>query len=170
MHAIFRGSKVCGQTEIILNVTVGFNTWMKIPCSQWLPEVWSQLTSTNSEFLPSTCFATPLLFVCGSLCFQLLESCSVCLTSGDWLGHYWIFNFFHFRMHSCFHNLFWLIIHHVSHGYHFVINTLMKGSLDYTIWQWYNYLLLCILDLSWCFEGFFFLFSQRILLSFFLPV
>lgn len=39
--SIFRGSKVIGQTNIIITITEFFHTWMKILSSQWLTEVWS---------------------------------------------------------------------------------------------------------------------------------
>ena len=57
----FTGLKIIGQTNLIKNIRIIFNTWMKIICSQWLSEVWSPWTSANAEFPPLRSFARPLL-------------------------------------------------------------------------------------------------------------
>jgi len=60
-HLLFKGSKVIGQTNIIINLIVNFNTWLEILCSQWQPEVWNPETSREAGFHPWWCSARPLL-------------------------------------------------------------------------------------------------------------
>ena len=53
----FKGSKVLGQCDLIVNITIIFNTWLEIFCSQCLAEVRSPWRWPDSEFPPQRCFA-----------------------------------------------------------------------------------------------------------------
>lgn len=75
------------------------------------PEVWSIIKFC---FLPGNALPSlhpthlQLLYLCGSfylqLCLQCLKRFSIGLGSGDQLNHWRIFNFFSFKMLSCFSN------------------------------------------------------------------